>query len=271
MSTVTTDFTAIKARQQRTWSSGDFSIVGTTLQIVGESLCEAVDLRPGSTVLGVATGNGNASLAAARRWCDLTALDYVPALLENGARRAEADRLPIDWKVGDAEDIPFKDGSFDVVLSTFGVMFTPDQQRAASELLRVCRSGGRIGLANWTPDGFIGRLFKVIGKWVPPPAGVQSPARWGTRDGLDALFGAGAERIDATLRHFNFRYRSAEHFVDVFRNWYGPTLKAFEALPPEQQQGLHDDIVALVEELNVNEDGAAVVPAAYLEVVIRRR
>ena len=227
---------AIKARQRATWASGDFGIIGTTLQIVGESLCEAVDLRAGSTVLDVAAGNGNCSLAAARRWCEVTSTDYVPALLEDGRRRAEADRLPIKFQEADAEALPFPDGSFDVVLSSFGVMFTPNHARAAGELLRVCRPGGHIGLANWTPRGFIGRLFAVVGRHVPPPAGVTPPARWGTEEHLRTLFGSGATDIHIINRHFIFRYRSADHWIDIFRTWYGPVHKAFGALPPDGQR-----------------------------------
>ena len=182
------DLTVIKGRQQATWAAGDFGVIGTTLQIVGESLCEAVDLRSGSKVLDVAAGNGNCSLAAARRWCDVTSTDYVPALLEDGRRRAEGERLPITFQVADAEALPFDDGSFDVVLSSFGVMFAPNHEQTARELLRVCRSGGRIGLANWTPRGFIGQLFAVVGRHVPPPAGVTPPSKWGTEAHLDHLF-----------------------------------------------------------------------------------
>ncbi|MGE3844905.1 MAG: class I SAM-dependent methyltransferase [Vicinamibacterales bacterium] len=265
------DLHAIKARQQTTWASGDFGIIGTTLQIVGESLCEAVDLRPGSRVLDVAAGNGNASLAAARRWCDVTATDYVPSLLDDGRRRAAGDRLAIAFQEADAEALPFADGAFDVVLSTFGVMFTPDHERSASELRRVCRSGGRIGLANWTPGGFIGQLFKVIGRHVAPPAGLTSPSLWGTGDHLDALFGSAASDIHVTPRNFVFRYRSAAHWIDVFRTWYGPVLKAFAALPPDGQRRLEEDITALITSFNVSGDATAVIPSEYVEVVIVRK
>jgi SAM-dependent methyltransferase len=205
------DLKAIKARQQGAWSSGDYAVVGTTLQIVGEDLCEAIDLRAGQRVLDVAAGNGNVSLAAARRWCDVIATDYVPALLDRARERAQAERLPMTFQEADAEALPFEDGSFDAVVSTFGVMFTPDQERAASELLRVCRRGGKIGLANWTPDGFIGHLFKTIGRHMAPPAGVRPPSLWGQRDHLDHLFGHGATSIQARRKHFVFRYRSPEH------------------------------------------------------------
>src|SRR3954463_6729554 len=202
------DLSAVKQRQQGAWSSGDYAVVGTTLQIVGEELCEALDLRPGSKVLDVAAGNGNATLAAARRWCDVISTDYVPALLERGRERAMAEKLSVEFREADAEALPFPDGSFDAVLSTFGVMFTPDQDKAASELLRVCRPGGKIGLANWTPDGFIGQVFKTLGRHIPPPAGVKSPALWGTKARLVELFGAQAGAIDVETRAFAFRYRS---------------------------------------------------------------
>ncbi len=209
------DFAALKARQHGAWSSGDYAIVGTTLQIVGEELCEALDIRAGQKVLDVAAGNGNATLAAARRWCDVVSTDYVPSLLERGKQRAQADGLSIAFKEADAEALGFGDGAFDVVMSTFGVMFTPDQDRAAAELQRVCRSGGKIGLANWTPEGFIGQLFKTLGKHLPPPAGAKSPALWGTEARINEMFGQQAASIKAERRNFNFRYRSPEHFLDV--------------------------------------------------------
>ena len=262
---------AIKARQRTTWAAGDFGIVGTTLQIVGESLCEAIDLRSGSKVLDVAAGNGNCSLAAARRWCDVTSTDYVVSLLDDGRRRAEAERLPMQFQEADAEALPFGDAAFDAVLSSFGVMFAPNHARAASEMVRVCRSKGRIGLANWTPRGFIGQLFKVVGQHVPPPSALTPPSRWGVEDYLDQLFGASASDIHTTPRDFVFRYRSPQHWVDVFRAWYGPVLKAFEALPPDGQQRLEQDLLSLVHRFNRSGDATMVVPAEYLEVVIVRR
>jgi SAM-dependent methyltransferase len=265
------DLGAVKARQHGAWSSGDYAVVGTTLQIVGESLCEALDLRAGEKVLDVAAGNGNAALAAARRWCEVVASDYVPALLERARVRAAADGLEIAFREADAEALPFPDASFDVVVSTFGVMFTPDQERAAAELARVCRPGGRIGLANWTPEGFIGQLFQTIGRHVPPPPGIRSPALWGTCERLDELFGLAAARIDAQKRHFVFRYRSARHWLDTFQRYYGPLLKAFAALEPAARAALERDLLALVGRFDRAGDGAMVVPAEYLEVVIRHR
>jgi ubiquinone/menaquinone biosynthesis C-methylase UbiE len=264
------DLTGLKTRQQAAWSSGDYAIVGTTLQIVGESLCETIDLRAGERVLDVAAGNGNATLAAARRYGVVTSTDYVPALLERGRRRADAEGLAIDFQVADAENLGFADGSFDVVLSTFGVMFTADQPRAAAELIRVTRPGGRIGMANWTPDGFIGRLFKTIGKHVAPPAGAQSPARWGTRAWIEGEFGGTSDKIADTTRQFTFRYCSPEHFLEVFRTWYGPVLKAFGALDAAGQAALASDILALIDEFNRAHDGRAVLPSEYVEIVIRK-
>jgi ubiquinone/menaquinone biosynthesis C-methylase UbiE len=266
----TVDLAAIKARQHGAWTSGDYAVVGTTLQIVGESLCEALDLRAGQKVLDVAAGNGNASLAAARRWCEVVSTDYVPALLDRGRERARAERLDIAFQEADAEALPFPNGSFDVVVSTFGVMFTPDQDRAAAELARVCKRGGKIGLANWTPDGFIGQLFKTIGKHLPPPQGVKSPALWGTRERLSQLFQASAASLEATPRTFVFRYRSPKHWLDVFRTYYGPVLKAFAALPPPAQAALEQDLVGLMGRFNRASDGTVVVPSEYLEVIILR-
>ncbi len=265
------DFAALKARQHGAWSSGDYAIVGTTLQIVGEELCEVLDIRAGQKVLDVAAGNGNATLAAARRWCDVVSTDYVPSLLERGRQRAKADGLSIEFKEADAEALGFGDAVFDVVVSTFGVMFTPNQDGAAAELLRVCKSGGKIGLANWTPEGFIGQLFKVLGKYLPPPAGARSPALWGTEARINEMFGPQAASIKAERRNFNFRYRSPEHFLDIFKTYYGPTLKAFAALDATNQQLLRNDILALIAAMNRANDGTMVVPSEYLEIVIVKR
>jgi SAM-dependent methyltransferase len=267
----TPDLASIKQRQQATWASGDFAVIGTTLQIVGEALAEAVDVRAGERVLDVAAGNGNATLAAARRFAEVTSTDYVPALLEKGSVRARAEGLPVLFEVADAEALPFADASYDVVLSTFGAMFTPDHRRPAREMLRVLRAGGRIGLANWTPDGFIGRLFKVVGAYVPPPAGLKSPALWGTEPHIVELFGAQAAQIRCERRTFNFRYRSAAHWVQVFRDFYGPTHKAFVALDPAGQVALERDILALLEQMNTAGASSLVVPGEYLEVVITKR
>jgi SAM-dependent methyltransferase len=264
------DFTAVKLRQQAAWSTGNYAVVGTTLQIVGENLCEALDVRAGNRVLDVAAGNGNATLAAARRYCDVTSTDYVASLLDSGRARAQAEGLPVQFQQADAEALPYADASFDIVMSTFGVMFTPDQEKAAAELVRVCKPGGRIGLANWTPESFIGQLFKTIGKYIPPPAGVKSPALWGTKARLEELFGANARNIIAASRDFTFRYRSPEHFVDVFRTFYGPMNKAFAALEGEPQAAFLRDLMALIESRNRSNDATLVLPSEYLEVVVER-
>jgi ubiquinone/menaquinone biosynthesis C-methylase UbiE len=265
------DLAAVKARQQAAWSAGNYAVVGTTLQIVGENLCEALDLRAGSRVLDVAAGNGNATLAAARRWCDVTSTDYVSSLLDSGRARAQAEGHTIRFQEADAENLPFPDKSFDAVLSTFGVMFTANQDQAASEMMRVCKPGGRIGLANWTPESFIGQLFKTIGKYVPPPPGVKSPAFWGTTARLDELFGDAAQEIRTTRRDFTFRYRSPAHWVDVFRTYYGPLNKAFGALDAQSQAALSNALLALIESRNRSGDRTLVLQSEYLEVVIDRR
>ena len=262
------DFAAIKAKQQATWASGDFAVIGTTLQIVGEELAEAADICAGERVLDVAAGNGNATLAAARRFAQVVSTDYVPALLQKGAQRAAAEGLDVEFKVADAEALPFADGSFDAVLSTYGAMFTPDHRKTAAELLRVVRSGGRLGLVNWTPEGFIGELFKVIGRYLPPPAGLQSPALWGTEPHIVELFGAQAHDIRCVRKSFNFRYRSAAHWIQIFRDFYGPTHKAFLALDAAGQKNLESDITSLLERRNVGGTRSLVVPGEYLEVVI---
>ncbi|SMP80852.1 class I SAM-dependent methyltransferase [Noviherbaspirillum suwonense] len=265
------DFAAIKNRQQATWASGNYSLIGATLQIVGENLCEALDLRAGSRVLDVAAGNGNATLAAAHRWCDVTSSDYVPSLLEDGRRRAQAEGWKIQFQEADAENLPFPDASFDAVMSTFGVMFTPDQEKAAAELARVCRPGGKIGMANWTPGSFVGQVFKTIGKYMPPPAGVKPPSLWGTRERLETLFGASAAEIVTNSRSFVFRLRSPEHWLDVFRTYYGPMHKTFAALDADRQAALTQDLLALMQAGNRSGDSTLVLPSEYLEVVIVRR
>lgn len=264
----TPDYSAIKARQQATWASGDYAIVGTTLQLVGERLCEAVDLRAGERVLDVAAGNGNATLAAARHFAEVTSTDYVEALLERGRERAAAERLTVTFRQADAEALPFDDGSFDLVLSTFGVMFAPNQPQAAAEMARVVRAGGRIGLANWTPEGFIGQLFRTIGKHVPPPAGVSSPALWGTEARLAELFPGCAVR--ATRQIFHFRYRSADHWLQVFRTYYGPTHRAFASLDAGGQAALEADLRELLGRLNRGGAETLIIPSEYLEIVVTK-
>jgi ubiquinone/menaquinone biosynthesis C-methylase UbiE len=265
------DLTALKERQKVAWASGDYAVIGTTLQIVGENLAEACDLHCDEEVLDVAAGNGNATLAAARRGALVTSTDYVAALLERGQDRARAEHLDVTFQVADAEDLPFEDESYDAVLSTFGVMFAPDQDKAAAELGRVCRRGGRIGLANWTPEGFVGQMFKTLGRHLPPPAIAQPPSNWGTEAWLHEHFDDHDFVVQVTRREFNFRYRSAAHFIDIFRHWYGPVHKAFAALPPESGQALESDLADLLNRLNRAGEGSLVVPSEYLEVVISKR
>ncbi|MEM1045902.1 MAG: class I SAM-dependent methyltransferase [Pseudomonadota bacterium] len=264
------DFAAIKAKQNTSWASGDYTRIGVTLQVVGETLAETLDLAPDSRVLDVAAGNGNATLAFARRWCSVTSTDYVDALLARGRDRANAETLDVDFRIADAEDLPFDDATYDAVVSTFGVMFTPDQAQAAAELLRVCRSGGRIGLANWTPDGFIGQIFKTLGRHMAPPQGVASPANWGRPDWIEETFGAGALDVACTARDFVFRYRSPAHFVEFFRTYYGPVHKAFLALDAPAQAALESDLHETIARFNTATDGSMRVPAEYIEVVVTK-
>jgi SAM-dependent methyltransferase len=267
----TPDLATIKGRQQKAWSSGDYGKVGVTLLIMGEQLAEALDLRAGQRVLDVACGNGNASLAAARRFCDVTGIDYVPMLLDEARKRAEAEGLGVDFREGDAEQLPFEDASFDVVLSTLGVMFAPDQEKAAKELLRVCKPGGTIGMANWAPDSYVGELFKSIGKHVPPPPGLKPPFRWGTEEGLQELLGEGIGSLQTRRRSLVWRFSSARHHVEFMRDYYGPLNKAFGTLDEGGQEALSGDLISLVDRHNRSGDETAVWPADYLEVVAARR
>jgi ubiquinone/menaquinone biosynthesis C-methylase UbiE len=271
MSPPVADFAAVKQKQRAAWSAGDYAVIGTTLQIVGETLCEALDLRAGERVLDVAAGNGNATLAAARRWCDVTSTDYVGALLERGKARATAEGLAVQFEEADAENLPYPDASFDVVLSTFGVMFTPNQERAAREMARVCRPGGKIGLANWTPSGLIGELFKLIGRYIPSPAGVKPPSQWGTEERLLALFGERIAAIETKRQNFNFRYRTPQHWLDTFRTYYGPVQKAFMAVGDAHEEALAGELLRLIQQFNRSGGTAVVLPSEYLEVVIRTR
>jgi ubiquinone/menaquinone biosynthesis C-methylase UbiE len=266
----TPDLAAVKARQRATWAAGDYAVVGTTLQIVGETLAEAVGICAGEHVLDVAAGNGNATLAAARRFANVISTDYVGALLDKGRARARAEGLAVHFEEADVENLPFADGTFDVVLSTFGVMFAPDQATAAAELVRVCRPGGRIGLANWTPDSFIGALFKLIGLYVTPPAGVNPPSRWGDRAWIKGTFGPAASAIIVEVRQFIFRYPSPQEGLDEFRRFYGPVLKAFAALASSGQVELERDFLALIDRFNIAGDGTMRVSSDYAEIVITK-
>jgi SAM-dependent methyltransferase len=262
---------AIKTRQQKSWSTGDYAVIGTTLIVISEELCEATDLHAGQSVLDVATGSGNTALAAARRFCEVTGIDYVPALLEVGRRRADAEHLHVTFQEGDAENVPFADASFDVVLSTLGVMFTPNQEKAASELLRICRSGGKIGLANWTPTSFVGDVFRCIGKYITPAPHLKPGALWGTEERLRELFGNEITSLQTRKRNFMFRYRSAAHWVELFSTYYGPIVTALQSLDAAGQQGLAQDFTSLLERYNLAKDGTLVVPAEYLETVAIKR
>lgn len=264
------DLAAVKHRQQQMWASGDFHAVATLIQPVADTLCEAVDLQAGWSVLDVACGSGNAAIAAARCGCEATGIDYVPSLLERGRRRAEAEGLAIRLLEGDAEAIPFADATFDAVLSVYGSMFAPNHARTAAELVRVCRPGGRIGLATWTPDGFIGSMLKTVGAHVAPPAGVASPILWGSETHLRELFGDEVESLTCTERTFTFRFRSAEAFVDYFREYYGPTVKAFEAAGEDGGKALYRDLVQLVDEY-AGATSPVAIPATWLQTVARRR
>lgn len=264
------DYAAIKFKQNAAWASGDYARIGTTLQIVGETLAEAMDVVPGRRVLDVAAGNGNATLAFARRWCAVTSTDYVDMLLARSRARAEAEGLDVTYQLADAEQLPFDDGAFDAVVSTFGVMFTPNQTKAAGELQRVCRQGGMIGMANWTPEGFIGQVFKTLGQHIPPPAGVSSPALWGTKPWIDEQFGGRARTIAFEPRDFVFRYRSPEHFMEIFRTYYGPIHKAFLSLDPAGQSALAADLTATIERFNTATDGSMRVPSAYAQIIVSK-
>ena len=265
--TLAPDLVAIKARQQKTWASGDYGTIATGIVPIAEQLCETIDLHAGDRVLDVAAGTGNAAIAAARRYAVVTATDYVPELLDRARERAAAERLPMTIQVADAEALPFADNSYDVVISVVGAMFTANQEKAASELLRVCRPGGKIGMSNWTPEGFIGQVFKTIGRHVPPPAGVKGPPLWGTEARLQELFGDGISSLRVVRRHHVFRYRSPEHWLESFRTFYGPMLKAFESLDAAGQEKLTADLVELGQRFNQSGDQTFAAPAEYLDVI----
>lgn len=264
------DLSALRAEQNVAWSRGDYSKIGVTLQITGEELAEATNPLPGSKVLDVAAGNGNATLAFARRWCNVTSTDIVPSLLENGRGRAAAEGLDVEFQTADAENLPFRSGSFDIVTSTFGAMFATSQMRTATELMRVCRSGGRVALANWTPRSFVGALFQTMAQYLPSPDGVYPATQWGSESWLNDAFSPSAEVIKMNLKNFNFRYRSAEHFIDYFRCWYGPLHCAFNALDRENQLSLEQDIVTTIDLFNIATDGSMVVPSEYAEIIITK-
>lgn len=268
---MTTELAPIKERQQKVWSTGDYARIGNPLVIMGEHLCEAVDVRSGQKALDVATGSGNTAISAARRFCQTTGIDYVPELIEQAKERAAAECLDITFEVGDAENLPYPEASFDVVLSTVGVMFTPDQEKAASELLRVCKPGGKIGLTNWVPDGYVGNMFRTVGKHFPPPPGIKPPPLWGTEERLQELLGDGVSSLDTIRRTYVFRYLSADHFIERFRSYYGPMHKAFDSLDADGCEALERDLKELIGYWNVSGDQTVVLPSDYLEVVAFRR
>ena len=270
-SVTNTDFTLIKARQKQAWAAGDLAITARPMVGVAENLCESIELHAGQRVLDIATGTGNVALGAARRYCNVTGIDYVPDLLEQAQTRGAAERLTITFLEADAEHLPFPDASFDVVLSAFGVMFAPDQERAARELLRVCRPGGKIGLLSWTPDGFFRDMGRVMGTYAPAPAGLQPPALWGTEKRVRELLGSAITSLQATKRFFYHRYRSLEHAVDVTCNDFGPTVIALRALEQPAREGLSRDMRAMFVQANQASDGSVFVPAEYLEVIAVRR
>lgn len=267
---MSTDYQAISKRQQMTWATGDFNVISRLTMPMSEELVRAVDPHAGQRVLDVACGTGNAALVAGRRYCEVTGIDYVPALIERARKRAKAEGMDIDFRVGDAQALPFPDASFDLVLSAIGVMFAPDQERAASELLRVCRSGGTIGLASWMPEGFGGDFFAAHARHVPLPPGVKSPTRWGTDAGLDELLGAVARSVRSERRSFFAYYHSAAHAVEVHRTYFGPTIRAFETVGEDNQESLRRDIEEVFRRYNRAADGTAIVEYQYLQTIATR-
>jgi len=265
------DLAAVKTRQQQTWASGDYGAVAARIVLIAEQLCDAADLQAGWHVLDIATGTGNAAIAAARHGCTVTGVDYVPALLERGRERAAAERLAVEFLKADAEALPFADETFDAVTSVLGTMFAPDHARTAAELLRVVKRGGTIALASWTPDGFIGDLFRLVARHVLPPAGVASPMLWGTEAHLRELFGDGFATLATQKRTFTFRFHSAEEFAEFFRLWYGPTLKAFATLEGDAYNALERELIQLARRANRLETGAVAIPATYLEASAIKR
>ena len=262
------DLDAVKQQQQKTWATGDFSIIGWNTVYPGELLCEAVDLHAGHKLLDVAAGSGNVALSAARRNCEAIGIDYVPALIERARRRADVEALPARFEVADCEQIPFADESFDRVLSLFGSMFAPDQEKAAQELIRVCRRGGRIGMGNWTPDGFWGQTFALFARYLPPPTGVLPPPAWGTEKRLEELFGAATSSMHVSRRSALFRFRSNQHWIDVFGKWFGPIMRLRENLSDERYEQFRAELNDNLDRFNRSDDETLLLSADYLEVVI---
>lgn len=265
------DFSAVTQVQQGIWSKGDFSVIANLVYFPSERLAETLRILPGEHVLDVASGSGNAAIAAARRsWGNVISSDYVPALLERGRERAAAERLGVEFVEADAQDLPFDDASFDVVTSIFGAMFAPDQQRTADELLRVVKPGGRIGMGNWTPDGAVGEMFGTISKHAPPPPGVPSPLLWGTEEHVRELFGERISDLRTERRVSRQGFLSADHYIETFRRYFGPTETAYERVGSEGEQALTEDLRAMLEEANTGGERAMVLEAEYLELVATR-
>lgn len=267
-SSVAPDYEKWNQRLNASWSCADYARIGVTLQITGEELVELADFIPGSKVLDVAAGNGNASLALAHRFCNVTSTDYVQSLLHKGKIRAEAEELDIAFQVADAQNLPFDDGAFDGVISTFGAMFAPDQQSTAAELIRVCKPGGKIALASWTPLGFVGRMCHTIGSHMSAAPGFRAPANWGREEWIKEHFSAASSSISIVWKQYNFRYCSPSHYLEFFRTYYGLCRKAFEKVGPEGEKLLADDILGLVDQFNVAKDGTVCIPSDYAQVVI---
>ena len=261
------DFAAVTGRQQKGWSRGDYGRIGSLRSWMGESLVRQLDVHAGDRVLDVAAGNGNASLPAARRFADVLATDYVPELLDEAQRRADADGLALRTQVADAQALPFPDGEFDVVMSTIGAMFAPDQEAVASELARVCRSGGQIGMANWTPDSMVGDMFRTVASYVPPPPGVQPAVAWGSQERVTALLGPQVKDLQIRQQTCAFRFPSSQACLDYFRTWYGPTVAAFGALPEADQKRLETELVAVFDKHSTSGDGTLAMDVPYLEIV----
>lgn len=266
------DLAAVKCRQQATWASGDFSVVAARIVLQAELLCEAVNPQAGWRVLDVATGSGNAAIAAARRGCKAVGADYVPGLLESGRVRAKAEHLDVEFVEGDAENLPFPNGSFDAVISIYGAMFAPDHRKVAAELARVCRPEGVIGLASWTPNGYIGEMFRLVAKYIPPVAGLTPPVRWGDASYLRELFGDKISSMSSHVRTAVMRFPSAQDNVNFFRKYYGPTLKTFETLPIQRRAALEAEMIDLIHRFDRNggNGGPVAIAADYLESVIVR-
>lgn len=262
---------ALREAGQKTWSEGDFAVVAAIVMMVSEELVEALEVVPGERVLDVACGSGNAALAAARRsWGGVTGVDFVPALLARARERAAAERLEIEFVEGDAADLPFAEAEFDVVSSVFGAMFAPDQAQAAAELLRVCKPGGRIGMANWVPDGPVSQLFAIVAKHAPPPPGFTPPVLWGTEEKVRELLGPGLTDLKMERRVSRQPFRSIDHYLEIFRSYFGPIKMAFDRVGVDGEAALEADLREQLEKCNTAGDRAFVLEPEYLQVIATR-